>query len=94
MTDTIAWVIALGFYAPFHYLGPLLVSFLSGNDTPVQRKRLVIRILVDCTLSMLVAFALAIWLFDSDRQLAMLILVVSMCIPYLHIVVMRKYWVR
>jgi hypothetical protein len=94
MNDVIAWLIALGFYAPFHYLGPLLVSFLTGHDTPSQRKRLIVSILIDCTLSLLIAFALAFWLFKIDLQLAVLVLLVSMCIPYLHIGVMRKYWLR
>ena len=91
MTDTIAWIIAITFYAPFHYLGPLLVSFLIGNETTPQRKRLIIAIFIDCTLSMLIAFVAAYWLFKSNLQLAMLILFGSMCIPYLHIAVMRKY---
>jgi hypothetical protein len=91
MTDTIAWIIAIMFYAPFHYLGPLLVSFLTGSEAPSYRKRLIITILIDCTLSMLIAFVMAYWLFKTDLQLAMLVLFGSMCIPYLHIAVMRKY---
>jgi hypothetical protein len=94
MTDTIAWIIAVAFYAPFHYLGPLLVSFLTGTETPPERKRLIIVILIDCTLSMLVAFFLAYWLYKSNLQLAMLMLLLSMCIPYLHIAVMRKFRTR
>ena len=91
MTDTIAWIIAVAFYAPFHYLGPLLVSFLTGTETSPERKRLIIVILIDCTLSMLVAFFLAYWLYKSSLQIAMLMLLLSMCIPYLHIAVMRKF---
>ena len=91
MSDTIVWIVAIAFYAPFHYLGPLLVSLLTGTEALAQRKRLVINILADCTLSMFIAFALAIWLFSNNLQVAMLILVVSIFIPYLHIVVFRKY---
>jgi hypothetical protein len=91
MTDTIAWIIAIAFYAPFHYLGPLLVSFLTGRETPPHCKRLIISMLIDCTLSMLIVFVAAYWLFKSDLQLAMLILFGSICIPYLHIAVIRKY---
>jgi len=91
MTDTIAWIIALAFYAPFHYLGPLLVIMLTGSDTQSQRKRLIINILVDCTLSMLIAFAVAFWLLRDDLQIAMLVLLFSMCVPYLHIGIIRKY---
>ena len=91
MSDTLVWIVAIAFYAPFHYLGPLLVSLLTGNDSQTRRKRLIINILIDCTLSMLVAFALAIGLFQSNLHIAMLILIVSMFVPYLHIVVFRKY---
>ena len=91
MTDTIAWLIAITFYAPFHYLGPLLVGFLTGSETPPYRRRLIITILIDCTLSMLIAFVAAYWLFKSNLQLAMFILFGSMCIPYLHIAALRKY---
>lgn len=91
MTDTIAWIIAIAFYARFHYLGPLLVSFLTGSETTTQRKRLIIAIFIDCTLSMLFVFLIAFWLFTTDLQLAMFVLLGSMCIPYLHIVALRKY---
>ena len=91
MSDTLVWIVAIAFYAPFHYLGPLLVSLLTGAESQSQRKRLIINILVDCTLSMFVAFALAIWLFQNNLNIAMLILIVSMFVPYLHIVIQRKY---
>jgi hypothetical protein len=91
MSDAIVWIVAFAFYAPFHYLGPLLVSFLSGTETQSQRKRLIINIIIDCTLSMLIAFAWAFWLYKIDIQIAMLVLIVSMCIPYLHIGIIRKY---
>lgn len=91
MSDTLVWIIAIAFYAPFHYLGPLLVSLLTGAESQSQRKRLIINILIDCTLSMFVAFTLAIWLFTNNLQLAMFILIVSMFVPYFHIVVTRKY---
>ena len=91
MSDALVWIVAIAFYAPFHYLGPILVSLLTGSESQSQRKRLIINILIDCTLSMCVAFALAIWLFNSNIQIAMLVLVVSMFVPYLHIVLLRKY---
>lgn len=90
MSDTLAWIIALGFYAPFHYLGPLLVGYLTGQETPLQRRRLLIRLLIDCSVTLIVGFALAIWLFNRELTLAMLVLVVSMCLPYLHIIITRK----
>lgn len=91
MTDTLTWIVAVTFYAPFHYLGPLLVGFLTGKETTFQRKQLIISILVDCSLSMLVGFAVAYWLFKTDLQVAMLVLLLSMCVPYLHIAILRKF---
>ena len=91
MSDTTAWIISITFYASFDYLGPLLMSFLTGSETPPYRRRLIITILIDCALSMLIAFVAAYWLFKSNLQLAMFILLGSMCIPYLHIGVMQKY---
>jgi len=89
MPDTTAWLIALGFYAPLHYLGPGLVALLTGRDNATQRKRLLISLAVDCTLSMALAFAAAVWLFPSRPQLAMALLLVSMLAPYVHVGVTR-----
>lgn len=91
MTDTIVWFIALSFYAPFHYLGPMLVGFLTGKEAPEQRKRLIKAIAIDCTISMFVAFTIAFWIFQTNLQLAMLILLISMVVPYLHIAIVRKF---
>ena len=91
MSDTLVWIVAIAFYAPFHYLGPALVCLLTGTESQLQRKQLIINILIDCTLSMFIAFALAIWLFNNNLQIAMLILIVSMFVPYFHIVLLRKY---
>jgi hypothetical protein len=89
MHDTTVWLIALGFYAPLHYLGPGLVALLTGRENPAQRKRLLILLAADCTLSMALAFAVAVWLFPSRPQLAMTILLLSMLAPYLHVAAAR-----
>ena len=94
MTDTLTWIIALAFYAPFHYLGPFLVIILTGSEPQALRKRLIISILIDCSLSMLVAFTVAVWLVEVDLQLTMLVMLTSMCIPYLHIGFNRRYRFR
>lgn len=91
MSDALVWIVAIAFYAPFHYLGPLLVCLLTGTESQSQRKQLIINILIDCTLSMAIAFTLAIWLFDNNLEIAMLILIMSMFVPFLHIVLLRKY---
>lgn len=94
MSDTLAWIIALGFYAPFHYLGPFLVGYLTGKETPPQRRRLLIGIFIDCSVTLVIGFTLSIWLFKHELTLAMLILVISMCLPYVHIVIARKVMAR
>jgi hypothetical protein len=90
MTDPLAWIIALAFYLPLHYLGPMLVGFLTGPAGARERRRLLKSILIDCTVSMALAFALAIWLFDSRMQTAVGILFVSMAVPYLHLFLAGK----
>lgn len=88
MSDTTVWIIALAFYAPIHFLGPALVGFLTGPETPSQRRQLLVRIFVDCGVSMLAAFAVAAPLFRQAPQYAALVLLAAMFIPYLHV------WIR
>jgi hypothetical protein len=92
MSDVTVWIIALGFYAPIHYLGPALVALLSGPEESAARRALVKRIAVDCTLSMAVAFAIAVPLFKIKPQFAALVLLLAMSVPYIHIWVYRKRW--
>ena len=82
-------MIALLFYAPIHYLGPVLVTLLTGSDEPLASRQLLRRILVDCTVSMLFAFALAACIFRKSPQYAAVILLVAMLVPYIHIWVSR-----
>ena len=90
MSDVIVWAIVLAFYAPLHYLGPLLVGMLTGRETPMARKRLLIGVAVDCTASMTIAFMLALCLFSDRIQIAMLVLLISLAVPYLHIAIARR----
>jgi hypothetical protein len=89
MHDTTVWLIALSFYAPLHYLGPGLSALLTGRDSSTQRRRLLIALALDCTISMALAFAAAAWLFDTHPQPAMAVLFLSMLAPYLHVAVVR-----
>ncbi len=85
MTDIGAWLIGLAFYAPIHYLGPLLVIVLTGppeNAPQIARIRTTV---VECTLTMVVAFGLAVGLFSDHPGWAAGILVTAMLIPYLHL---------
>lgn len=85
MSDLGAWLIGLAFYAPIHYLGPLLVIVLTGAEDSVTRIRLIKMVAVECTVSMLFAFALAVWLFNDHPRSAISILVTAMFVPYLHV---------
>lgn len=90
MSDTTVWVIALAFYAPIHFLGPALVGFLTGRETAQQRRQLLSRVFIDCLLSMLAAFALAVPLFKIAPQYAALVLLAAMFAPYLYIWIRRR----
>lgn len=85
MGDITTWIIALVFYAPVHYLGPALVGFLTGNETSEQRSLLIKRVAIDCTLSLIVAFAVAAPLFGAFPQYAAAIFLLAMFTPYLRI---------
>lgn len=89
MGDVTVWIIALLFYAPLHFLGPALVAFLTGRESSRQRKALLTRILVDCTISMAVAFAIAVPLFKAAPQYAAAVFLLAMFVPYVHIWIHR-----
>jgi hypothetical protein len=82
MNDAIVWLIIAVFYAPLHFGGPLGVSIIIEQDAD-RRRRMVRYMLVDCSLSMLVAFGLVIWLATDNLGAAMAILFLSMLVPYL-----------
>jgi hypothetical protein len=80
----------MGFYAPVHYLGPTLVALMSGSEQSGQRRKLLKRIAVDCTLSMAAAFAIGVPLFNVAPQYAAAIFLLAMTAPYVHIWIFRK----
>lgn len=82
MNDAIVWLIIAAFYAPLHYGGPVGVLILT-TPTADQRQRLLRYMLIECSLSMLLAFVLVIWLVENNIGIAMLILLLSMLLPYL-----------
>jgi hypothetical protein len=93
MEDLVVWLIIGLFYAPLHYLMPVLVVILTDAGGPEQRRRRLIGALRDCTLSMLAALGLALWLAQGHLQLAMAALALSMAAPYLGIY-LRGRWRR
>ena len=91
MDEVIVWIIIIGFYAPLHYLVPVLVLFITGQESEQTRRRLIRNSLVDSTLSMVAAFAIVITLTYSGQMLvAMLILLLSMGAPFVRIWLHRR----
>ena len=88
MDMTITWLIIALFYAPLHYLVPLLVVLICSSDQ--ERRTALVHTLVDCTLSMTASFALVFWLVRRERiTLAMAALLVSLTLPYIRILTRR-----
>jgi hypothetical protein len=83
MDTLVTWLIIIAFYAPLHYLLPVLVLFITGRESEEMRKGLIQRALVDSTLSMVGAFAIVIYLVAQElMSIAMLILLLSMLYPF------------
>jgi len=85
MDATIVWLIVALFYAPLHYLLPLLVVLMTGREEGEARRQRLVATAIDCTLSMIVAFVVVIWLAGERLQTAMFVLLLSMAMPYLRI---------
>jgi len=89
MNEAVVWLIIAAFYAPLHFMGPIGVVILITAD-PAARQRLVRYMLIDCCLTMLIAFVLVIWLAEDRLGSAMVILLVSMLAPYLLLMLHRQ----
>lgn len=86
MQDAIVWLIIAVFYAPLHYLLPILVLLFTGKEPEGVRKRLMRSALIDATLSMVIAFAMAIYLASRQQiSMAMLILLLAMGFPFVRL---------
>lgn len=91
MDDIVIWIIIIGFYAPLHYLLPVLILFITGRESESVRKRMIRQALIDSTWSLLLAFTLVIALVEFGQvSLAMLILLVSMFLPFVRILAHRR----
>ena len=90
MDDLIVWIIIVVFYAPLHFMLPVLFLFIVGDEAETLRKKLIRNALIDAALSMVVAFALAIMLVNyAQIALAMVVLILFMLAPFIRIV---KNW--
>lgn len=91
MNDLTVWIIVIAFYAPLHYGLPVLFLFITGEESEAVRKRLIRSAVIDATLSMVAAFAVAILLVQLGWiGLGMLVLFVSLLSPFLRILRHRK----
>jgi hypothetical protein len=91
LNDTIVWIIVIAFYAPLHYVLPVVILFITGNESESERKLLIRRALIDSSLSLLFAFTVAIVLAKMELLIwAMLALLLSMPVPFIRIIRHRK----
>ena len=91
MNDPIVWIIIVVFYAPLHFMLPVLFLFIAGDEAESVRKQLIRRALIDAALSMLVAFVLAIVLVNYDQiALGMVVLILFMLVPFVRILRNRR----
>jgi len=91
VNDPIVWIIIVVFYAPLHFMLPVLFLFIAGDEAESVRKQLIRRALIDAALSMLVAFVLAIVLVNYDQiALGMVVLILFMLVPFVRILRNRR----
>ena len=91
MDDPVIWIIIIAFYAPLHFMLPVLFLFIVGDETESVRKQLIRNALIDAALSMVVAFALAMILANYEQiALAMVILILFMAVPFMRIIRNRR----
>jgi hypothetical protein len=86
MDNLVVWLIIIAFYAPLHYLLPVVFLFITGRESEALRQRLIRRALIDSTLSLVGAFVIVIYLAEERMMsTAMLILLLSMPYPFIGI---------
>ena len=91
MEDPIIWIIIIAFYAPLHFMLPVLFLFIVGHETESLRKDMIRKALIDAAVSMVVAFAIAIVLVNYEQiALAMVVLILFMLAPFIRIVKHRR----
>ena len=91
MDDPVIWIIIIAFYAPLHFMLPVLFLFIVGHETEAVRKQLIRSALIDAALSMAVAFAFAMMLVNYNQiAFAMVILMLFMLVPFVRIIWNRR----
>jgi hypothetical protein len=91
MDDPVTWIIIIAFYAPLHFMLPVLFLFIVGGETETVRKQLIRRALIDAALSMVVAFSIAVLLVNNNQiGFAMVVLILFMLAPFIRIIKNRR----
>ncbi len=91
MSDVVIWIIVIAFYAPLHFMLPVLFLFITGKEPEAVRKALIRSAIRDALISMIVAIALAVLLVQLGWIMpAMLVLMLSMSLPFLRIFRARR----
>ena len=91
MNDPVIWIIIIAFYAPLHFMLPVLFLFIVGDETEAVRKQLIRCALIDAAMSMVVAFAMAVLLVRNNQiGLAMVILILFLLAPFIRILKNRR----
>jgi uncharacterized membrane protein YesL len=89
--DPIIWIIIIAFYAPLHFMLPVLFLFIVGDEAETIRKQMIRNAVIDAGISMVVAFALAILLVNyAQMALAMVVLILFMLTPFIRIIRNRR----
>lgn len=84
MEETVIWIIIIGFYAPLHYLPPILMVLFKTNES--NRKSFIIKTVIDCTFSMVLAFGLVYLVGLENILVPMFILLIAIALPYLRVI--------
>lgn len=91
MDDPVLWIILAVFYAPLHFMLPVLFLFIVGGESEGAKKSLVRGALIDAGVSMGVAFVIAALLINNGYiALAMVALMLFLLVPIIRIVVKRR----
>jgi uncharacterized membrane protein YesL len=91
MNDPIVWIIIIVFYAPLHFMLPVLFLFIVGHESETDRRQMIRRALLDSAVSMVVAFGIAIALVKHEQVgLAMVTLILFMLVPFMRILRNRR----
>ena len=91
MEDPIIWIIIIAFYAPLHFMLPVLFLFIGGDETEIFRKLMIHSALIDAGISMVVAFAVEIFLVNyAHIALALIVLLLFMLAPFIRIIKNRR----